>query len=142
MSREVLAWCRKAKPLLVRRLANEMFKKARTFEPPVTKQFRIERNHNHRIKAQFTYFSCLPSPLFKEMSGMFLCGFFRRSTIIQVFLVTTASDAMIFHTGKFSAPARNWSQMLDRKIEADITIKFTVDRIARIPFLRAPDLLA
>src|SRR5712692_2483037 len=49
---------------------------------------------------------------------------------------------MIFHAGEFSVSTRDWSQMLHRKIEANVTIKFTISRIARITFLRTPNVPA
>ena len=73
---------------------------------------------------------------------MRLRRFFRRLAIIQFLLFTAPGDAMIFHTGEFSLPACDWPQMLHRKVETNVTIKFTISWTAWIALLRAPHLPA
>src|SRR6267378_43004 len=53
-----------------------------------------------------------------------------------------SGDAMIFYAGEFPGSARNRPEMVHRKIETDIPIEFPVGWIARITFLRAPNLPA
>ena len=76
------------------------------------------------------------------MHGVRLCRFFCRLSIIQFFLFIAPGDSMVFHAGEYSLAPRDLRQMLHWKIETNITIKFTISRIARITLLRAPDLPA
>src|SRR5207237_9967951 len=76
------------------------------------------------------------------MRGVRVGRFFSRGSIVELLFAFSAGDPVIFHPGKFSAAARNRTQMLERKIEPDVAIKFPICRIARITFLRAPNLTA
>ena len=128
--------------LLFSGLANEEFKKPWSFEPPVAKQFGVEWDDNDWIKTRFADLDNLPAPLLKKVRSMRFCRFFRCLAIIQFFFLAAPGDAIIFHAGKFSASACDRAQMLHRKIEADVAIKFTVGRITGITFVRTPDLPA
>src|SRR5436190_1124136 len=68
----------------------------------------------------------------------------RRRRIVKLLLVAVAArDAMIFYPGKFSQRRRRpGPKILKWKVEADVPIKFTIGRIARITFGCAPDLSA
>ena len=83
--------------------------------------------------------SLLPA-LFQKVARMFRRRIFRCGAIIQLFLITGPGDPMIFHAGEFSASARHRPQMFEGKIETDVAVKFPVGWIARITFMRAPDL--
>src|SRR5207237_4633089 len=84
----------------------------------------------------------LRAPLFQKMRGMRVSSFFSLSSIVKLLLHFASSDAVIFHTGKFSHAARDRPQMLEWKIESDIAVKFAIRRIARITVLRTPHLAA
>ena len=128
--------------LLLSGLANEELEKTWSFEPPVAKQFGVEWDDNYWIKTRFANLANLLPPLFKKVRGVRFHRFFRCLAIIQFFFLAASGNAVIFHAGKFSASMRDWTQMLDRKIETHVAIKFTVSRIARITFMRAPNLPA
>src|SRR5438093_13587527 len=95
---------------------------------------------NNRIETKFANFADLLPALFQEMRRMFRGRVFGRRAIIQLFLVPTSGNPVIFHTGKFSCSARDWFQMLHGKIKTNVTIKFPISWISRIAFVRAPDL--
>src|SRR3979411_3253894 len=76
------------------------------------------------------------------MRGVRVSGFFGLGPIVKLLFGHASGDPMIFHSGKFSDAARDWTQMLERKIEADVTIKFAIRRISRITLFRAPNLAA
>ena len=141
MGLEKFAWRSEAQ-IFMRRFANEEFEKTRPFKPPVPEQFGVEWSHNYWIKTQSTEFAQLHLPLFNKVTGMHLDRFFRCLAIIQFFFLTASGDTKIFYAGEFSAFARDWTQMLHRKIETDVAIEFAVSRMAGIAFLRTPDLPA
>src|SRR5947209_13195773 len=74
------------------------------------------------------------------MRGVRVGRFFSRGSIVELLFAFSAGDPVIFHAGKFSDAARNRTQMLERKIEADVAVKFPICRITRITFFRAPNL--
>src|SRR5882724_11589705 len=76
------------------------------------------------------------------MRGVRVGRFFGLGPIVNLLFRFASRDALIFHTGKFSRTARDRSQMLQWKVESDIAIKFAICRIARITFLRTPNLAA
>src|SRR6266480_1083711 len=142
MSCEVLAQRRPAQIFVLDGFANNAVKETRPFKPPVAKQFGVKRDYHNWIKAQGAEFTQLPSPLFNKVSGMHLDRFFRCLSIIYFFFLAASGDTVIFYAGKTSASACDWAQMLHREIKTDVAIKFTVSRIARIAFVRTPDLTA
>ena len=64
------------------RLADEFLQENWSFEPPMPKQFRIERSYNNWIKSQFADFANLLAALFQKVSRMFRRCIFRRRAII------------------------------------------------------------
>src|SRR6478672_5237783 len=54
-------------------VANELFQENWSFEPPVPKQFRIERSDNYRVETDFADFLNLLTALFQKVSCV-LCG--------------------------------------------------------------------
>ena len=137
---QIFAWRAETQIRLVCCLPNKFFKEAGSFKPPMPKQFGIEWSYNDWIESQFADFANLLAALFQKVTGMFRRRIFRRHAVIQLFLITASGDPMIFHAGEFSAPASDWSQMFLGKIETDVAIKFPVNWIARITFVRAPNL--
>src|SRR6476660_6288101 len=73
---------------------------------------------------------------------MLCCRIFRCRSVIQVFLVAASGDPMVFYAGEFSGSPCDRSQMFHGQIETDVAIKFPVSGIARIAFVRTPDLAA
>src|SRR5713226_3543632 len=67
MRLEKLAW-RGETQIFVRRFSNEEFEKARSFEPPVTEQFRVKRDDHDWIDIDRSQFSNLGATLFEKMS--------------------------------------------------------------------------
>src|SRR5260370_38353078 len=128
--------------LLLSGLANEELKKTWSFQPPGDKQFGVEWDDTHWIKTGFANLANLLPPLLKKVRCMRFHCFFRCPAIIQFLFLPTSGNAIIFHTGKSSPFTRDWAQMLHWKIETDVAIKFTVSRMTRITFVRAPDLPA
>ena len=108
----------------------------------MAEQFGVEWNHNDWIKTQSTELAQLPLLMFNKVSGMRLDRFFRCVMIIQFFFLTASGDTKIFYAGEFSASARDWTQMLHRKIETGVAIEFTVSGMAGIAFPCTPDLPA
>ena len=128
--------------LIERGLTDERLEKARPFKPPMSKQFRVEWHNDGWIDIEGGELPKLRAPLFQKMRGMRVSSFFSLSSIVKLLLLFASSDAVIFHTGKFSHAARDRPQMLEWKIESDIAVKFAIRRIARITFLRTPNLAA
>ena len=80
--------------------------------------------------------------LFQKVNCMLCCRIFRCRSVIQLFLIAASGDPMIFYAGEFSGSARDRSQMFHGQIETDVAIKIPVSWIARIAFVRTPDLAA
>ena len=123
-------------------VANELFQENWSFEPPVPKQFRIERSDNDRVETDFADFANLLTALFQKVNCMLCCRIFGCRSVIQLFLIAASGDPMVFYAGEFSGSARDRSQMFHGQIETDVAIKFPVSWIARIAFVRTPDLAA
>src|SRR5512140_825133 len=110
----------------VRCVANELFQEHWSFEPPVPKQFRIERSDNDRIETDFADFANLLMALFQKMNCMLCCRIFGCRSVIQLFFSAASGDPMVFYAGEFSRSARDRSQMFHGQIETDVAIKFPV----------------
>src|SRR5439155_26901957 len=108
----------------------------------MTKQFRIEGNDHDWIDMECAQSTKLRPALFEEVVGMCVGCFFRRGTIVQFFFRTAASDAVVFDAGELSHLARDGAEVLERKIETNVAIKFAIGGITGITFVRAPDLPA
>src|SRR5207253_3022963 len=108
----------------------------------MSKQFRVEWHNDGWIDIEGGELPKLRAPLFQKMRGMRVSSFFSLGPIVKLLLRFASSDAVIFHTGKFSHAARDRPQMLEWQIESDIAVKFAIRRIARITFLRTPNLAA
>src|ERR1700730_6684475 len=136
-------FARRCEPkIFIRRFANEKLEEVQTFEPPMPKQFRVKWYDNDRIEVERAKSLKLPPSLFEKMRGVPVRGFFRCIAIVEIFFNALSGDAMIFYAGEFPGSARNRPEMVHRKIETDIPIEFPVGWIARITFLRAPNLPA
>src|SRR4029450_4164534 len=90
-------------------VANELFQEHWSFEPPVPKQFRIERSDNDRIETDFADFANLLMALFQKVNCMLCCRIFGCRSVIQLFLIATSSDPMVFYAGEFSRSVRDRS---------------------------------
>src|SRR6516162_2020356 len=123
-------------------VANELFQENWSFEPPVPKQFRIERSDNDRLETHFADFANLLMALFQKMNCMLSCRVFGRRSVIKLFLIAASGDSMIFYAREFSGSARDRSQMFHGQIETDVVIKIPISWIARIAFVRTPNLAA
>src|SRR5262245_27896216 len=123
-------------------VANELFQENWSFEPPVTKQFGIERSDNDRFEAEFADFANLLTALFQKLIRMLCCRIFRCRSVIQLFIIARAGDPIVFHAGEFSDSAPDRPQMLHWQIETNVAIKFPVHWIAGIAFVRTPDFAA
>ena len=95
-----------------------------------------------RFEIRFANFGQLPSPLLEIMSGVRVRHFFGRRAIVKFLLVAATGDAVIFDADKFAHAARDKIDIFERKIESDVAIEIPIGRIARITFLRAPNLTA
>src|SRR6266446_923508 len=136
-------FARRCEPkIFVRVLFRSKLEEAQPFEPPMPKQFRVKWNDNDRVEVERAESLELLSSLFEKMSGVPVRGFFRCTAIVEIFFNAPSGDAMIFYTGEFPDSARDRPEMVHRKIETDIPIEFPVGWIARITFLRAPNLPA
>src|SRR5215468_3542943 len=127
---------------LVCSIAYELFEENWSFEPPVTKQFRIERSDNDRFEAEFADFANLLTALLQKVIRMLCRRIFGCRSVIQLFLTARASDPMVFHAGEFSDSAADRPQMFHRQIETNVAIKFPVRWIARVAPMRTPYLAA
>src|SRR5215216_1202140 len=92
-------------------VANELFQKNWSFEPPVPKQFRIEWGDNDRVETDFTDFANLLTALVQKVNCMFCCRIFGCRSVIQLFLIAASGDPMVFHAREFSSSACDRSQM-------------------------------
>jgi len=90
-------------------VTNELFQENWSFEPPVPKQFRIERSDNDRLETDFADFLNMLTALFQKVNCMLCCRVFGCRSVIQLFLIAAAGDSMIFHAREFSGCARNRS---------------------------------
>src|SRR5262245_18203193 len=88
MCRQILTRRGEPEILFVCRLPNELFQEDWSFEPPVPKQFRIERSDNNRIKPEFTDFANLLAALFQKVDRMLCCRLFGRRPMIKLFVIT------------------------------------------------------
>src|SRR5215471_11050079 len=139
---QIFTRCGEPEISFVSRLPNELFQEDWSFEPPVPKQFRIERSDNNRVETDFADFANLLAALFEKLNRMFCRRLFGRRPVIQLFIITASGNPMIFHAGEFSGSAGYGSQLFHWKIETDVAIKFPVSWITRITFVRIPDLAA
>ena len=124
------------------RLSNEGIEKARPFKPPVSKQLGIKRHNDDRFKIARPEFIDLPAPLLEIVSRMFIRGFLSCLAIVKFLLAGATSDAVIFDADKFANAARDKVDLFEREIESDVAIEIPINRVARITFLRAPNLTA
>src|SRR5262249_44113342 len=121
-------------------VADELFQENWSLEPPVPKQFRIERSDNERVETDFADFANLLMALFQKVNCMLCCCIFGCRSVIQLFLIAASSDPMVFYAGKFPGSAGGRSQMFHGQVETDVAIKLPVSWMARITFVRTPDL--
>src|ERR1700732_1132641 len=128
--------------IFVRGFANEKLEEVQTFEPPMPEQFRVKWNDNDRIEVERAKRLKLSPSLFEKMRGVPVRGFFRCIAVVEIFFNALSGEALIFYAGEFPGSARNRPEMVHGKIETDIPIEFPVGWIARITFLRAPNLPA
>src|SRR5438128_1671799 len=128
---QIFTWRGEPENSFVCRVADELFQEDWSFEPPVPKQFRIERSDNNRVETEFADFANLLAALFEKVNRMFCCRLFCCRPVIQLFVITASGDPMIFHAGEFSGSAGDRSQMFHGKIETDVAIKIPVSWIAR-----------
>src|SRR5947207_4318463 len=143
ITRQILAWRRQAKLFLIESgFSNEELEKARPFEPPMPKQFRVEGDHDDWIGIERARAAKLRRALFEKMVRMFVDGSFRCGAIVQFFFLTAIGDAVVFDAGKFARPPRDRADVFEWKIEAGIAVKFPIRRVTGISFVRAPDLPA
>src|SRR4029077_16870689 len=68
--------------LFVSCVANELFQEHWSFEPPVPKQFRIERSDIDRIETDFADFAHLLMALFQKVNCMSCCRIFGCCSVI------------------------------------------------------------
>src|ERR1043166_7882724 len=122
--------------------ADEQLQKARTFEPPVPEQFGIERNHDDWIEIRRDQSAEFFTALLDEMHRVRLSCSLRCGAIVQFLFRMAAGDPVVFHAGKLAHAARDRAEMLQRQIETDVAIEVTICWIARVTFVRAPDLPA
>src|SRR5438552_17445013 len=108
----------------------------------MSKQFRVEWHNDGWVDIEGAELPELRALMVQIMRGMRVSSFVSLSPIVKLLLRFASSDAVIFHTGKFSPAARDRPQLLEWKIESDIAVKFAIRRIARITFLRTPNLAA
>src|ERR1700751_408103 len=123
-------------------MANKLFQKNRSFEPPVPKQFRIERSDNVGLKTEFADFANLLAALFQKMNCVSCCRILGCPSIIHLFLITASGNPVVFYAGEFSYSVRDRPQMLYWQIETNVAIKFPVNWIAWVASLCTPDLAA
>src|SRR6478672_9317311 len=142
MRRQIFTRHCEPKLLFVCCVTNELFQENCSFEPPVPKQFSIERSDNDRLETDFADFLNLLTALFQKVNCMLCCRGFGCRSVIQLFLSSASGDPMIFYTGEFSGSPRDRPQMFHGEIETDVAIKIPVSWIARISFVRTPDLAA
>src|ERR671918_2114742 len=142
MRGQIFTWRGEPEVSFVCRVANELFQKNWPFEPPVPKQFRIERSDNDRLETDFADFANLLAALFQKVNCMLCCRIFGCRSVIQLFLVAASGDPMVFYAGEFPGSVRDRSQMFHGQVETDVAIKFPVSWIAGIAFVRAPSLAA
>src|SRR5215470_12089849 len=86
-------------------VANELFQKDWSFEPPVPKQLRVERRNNDRVETDVSDFTNLLTALLQKVNCMLCCRIFGRRSVIQLFLITAPGDPMVFYAGEFSRSA-------------------------------------
>src|SRR5215472_3852952 len=104
----------------VRGVANELFQENWSFEPPVAKQFRIERRDDNRCETSVADLLNLLPALVQKVDCVLRGRIFGCVSIIELLLVIAARDSVIFHSREFSRSARDRSQMFDRQVETDI----------------------
>src|ERR1051325_5234192 len=114
MGGQIFTWRCELEFLFVSCVANKLFQKNRSFEPPVPKKFRIEWCDNDWIKTGFPDFLNLLTALFQKVNCVLCCRIYGCRSVIKLFFVAMSGDPMIFHAGKFSYAARDRSQMLQR----------------------------
>src|SRR6476620_6886699 len=85
-------------------VANELFQENWSFEPPVPKQFRVERRDDDRVE---TDFANLLTALFQKVNCMLCCRIFGCRSVIQLFLIAASGDPMVFYSREFSGSARD-----------------------------------
>src|ERR1700736_15355 len=143
MGGQIFARSRQAKIVLIeRRFADEKFEKARSFEPPMTEQLRVEGNDNDCIDIGGNELTRLRAALFEKMRGMCIGCLFGGCSVIKLLFLLSPSDPVIFHAGKLPNPAADRAEVLEWEIESNVSIKFAIRRIARITFFSAPNLSA
>src|ERR1039457_6112994 len=78
------------------------------------------------------------------MARVRLHRFFGPVAIVNFLVDVASGDAVIFDARKFADAMRAgvWEKIIERAITSDVSIKIAIRRIARIPFLRTPDLAA
>src|SRR3981081_3927990 len=85
MAGQIFARRRELKILLVERdFADEELEKARSFKPPMSEQFRVERNDDDRIDIERRDLAQLPATLLEKMIRVRISRLFRLFTIVKI----------------------------------------------------------
>ena len=129
--------------LVVRRLAQEMFEKLRTLEPPMTEQLGVERTDddwiNRHLRAERFK---LADAVGQEIGGVRIRCELRPRTMVKLLVLGAPGDAVVFETGEFplSIRAEERTQVVEAEIVADIPAPIAGGRVTRLSLFRAPDL--
>ena len=108
----------------------------------MTEQLGVERRDYNWIEVLRAQLSKLGTARFQKMRSMRVSRLIRRTAIVKFFVFILSCDAVILHAGELSNAACLRTQMLQRKIEPDVTVKLAIRRMSRIAYLRAPNLPA
>src|SRR5438309_9446996 len=99
ITRQVLAWRRQAKLSLIESgFSDEELEKARRFEPPMPKQFRVEGDRGDWIGIERARAAKLRRALCEKMVRMFVDGSFRVGGVVRLFFRAAIGSSRGFDT--------------------------------------------